>query len=1125
MDNSTIIYGKLEGFIRKYYTNELLRGILFFTGLGLLYFLFTLCLEYFLWLRPSGRTILFWAFVLVELFLLGRYILFPLSKLFKLQKGIGYDEASAIIGRHFSEVSDKLTNFLQLSRDDNKSELLLASIAQKAEALQPIPFTNAVNYRKNRKYLPLALLPLLFFFVFYISGNGNVLNQSLDRVVHFRTSYTPPAPFHFVVLNESLATEQGSDFVFRIRTIGRVIPEDATIFIGDESYSMESTEPGVFEYRFQKPSGAELFHVEANAIPSRDYELQVVAVPAISNFLMRVDFPSYLRRAPQLIKGTGNAVVPEGARITWNVSTVATGAMEWASDGSSYPFAKDGSRFSFSRTIQQPTDYQVLTSNDKVRHHERLNYQLSVIKDQFPSINVGNAPDSLKVAKDVLVGRVADDHGLSALHIVYYPQGKENQAKKAALPVRKELFDQFVFTFPANLPVEQGVSYEYYFEVSDNDAPHGYKKSRSSVFSDRIATDEEKEDQLFQQQNNTMNGLEKSVKEQNKQLNELDKLQNLTKQKDNLDFKDQKKVDDFIKRQEQQDKMMKEFSEKLKKNLDEFKTDKKDEFKEELKDRIEKNEKLSEETKKLLDQLKDLNDKIRQEELMEKMDQLKQSSKNQVKNLQQLVELTKRYYVQKKAEQLANKLKDLADKQEKLSNNDKENSPEKQNEIQKEFDKIQEDLKDLQKENQELKSPMDIPKAEETQKSIDEDMKNASDQLQKDNKAGAKPKQKSAARKMQQMSADMMQSMQSGEMEQMDEDVKMLRQILDNLVAYSFSQEDLMKDFRELKRSSPSYNKNLKRQQDLKQQFIHVDDSLFAMSLRNPKVGEAITEEVGNVHYNVDKSLENLVEGNVPKGVTNQQYATAAANRLADMLSDVMNGMQMSMSGMGQGKPKPGQGEGMQLPDIIQKQGELGEKMQKGMKPGQKPGDKPGEQSGEGEGEKEGDGKPGKDGKSGKQSGNGKGQSGQGEGENGEEGEGQAGEIMRIYKEQRQLREALERELEKNGMGGTGQNAVDQMKELEKQLLNKGFRNETLQRMFNAKQELLKLEKAMLQQGEEKKRQSQTNRKEFSNTATPIDPALQQYLNSIEILNRQTLPLRPNYDRKVQQYFKGDGDL
>jgi hypothetical protein len=63
----------------------------------------------------------------------------------------------------------------------------------------------------------------------------------------------------------------------------------------------------------------------------------------------------------------------------------------------------------------------------------------------------------------------------------------------------------------------------------------------------------------------------------------------------------------------------------------------------------------------------------------------------------------------------------------------------------------------------------------------------------------------------------------------------------------------------------------------------------------------------------------------------------------------------------------------------------------------------------------------------------------------------------------------------------------------------------------------LKLNSAVQQQGK-KKRQSESN-KEFNNDSKPLPDALLDYLNSIEILNRQSLPLRSNYNRKVQEYL------
>ena len=82
--------------------------------------------------------------------------------------------------------------------------------------------------------------------------------------------------------------------------------------------------------------------------------------------------------------------------------------------------------------------------------------------------------------------------------------------------------------------------------------------------------------------------------------------------------------------------------------------------------------------------------------------------------------------------------------------------------------------------------------------------------------------------------------------------------------------------------------------------------------------------------------------------------------------------------------------------------------------------------------------------------------------------------------------------------------------------------NEALQKALNLKYELLKLEKAVQQQGEEQKRQSETNKKEFNNTTNALPASLQEYIKSVEILNRQSLPLRSNYNQKVQEYFKAN---
>jgi hypothetical protein len=1100
------IYSKLEDFIKKFYTNELIKGTLLFIGLGLLYFIFTLLVEYFLWLPTTGRSILFCLFIGVEALLLIRFIAFPIFKLVKLQKGIDYEQAAIIIGNHFSEVQDKLLNFLQLANQNQNTELLSASIEQKAASLQPIPFSNAINFAKNKKFLPYTIAPIVLLIAFFVTGNSAVISNSLDRVVHFQTKYAPPAPFEFIVLNQSLTAQQYADFTLQIKTQGKVIPENVAIQIGNENYFLENTKPGVFQYTFSKLTKDIAFSLQANGIQSDDYLLNVVNVPTISNFEITLRYPSYLGKKAETIQGTGNAVVPEGTIVTWKINALATDKIQLKTNNQKSNFAATNQQFSISRKIVANLNYEIITANRQWENFEKLSYQIATIKDQFPSISVQTAPDSLKLKAKVLLGQISDDHGLSKLQVVFYSKDNPKAIRKANLSIKKQAVDQFIYSFPNGLVIDKGVNYEYYFEVFDNDVVNNFKSTKSVVFYHYEQTEEQKEDQQLKEQNENINSIEKSLHNQDKQIAELEKLQKTNKEKTNLDFKDQKKVEDFIKRQKQQDEMMKEFTKKLSENLEEFNPKKQDKEKEELLRRLEEAEKQSDKTEKLLKELEELSKKLEKEELFDKADKLKQNAKNQQQNLEQLVELTKRFYVEKKAEQLADKLDKLSDKQEKLANSEKENTAEKQSDINEAFKYIQKELQDLDQENKDLKDPLDIPNDKNEQEDVKKDLQKASDELNKNQPKKAQPKQKSAAAKMKEMSQKMAQAMDSGEMEQMQEDAKLLRQILDNLLAFSFDQERLIKTTNTAQTRSLELNKVLKKQQDLKQQFKHVDDSLFAVSSRNPRITEIILKELSDVHYNLDKTLESLADNNISKGASHQQYTLTAANRLADFLSNVQSQMNMDMQGQGQGKPKPGkgQGSGMQLPDIIKKQEGLGEKMKDGMKSGDKPGEQPGDKPGEG-----------------KQKGKtGKGSSGDENSEGDGGSEGNAGKVLDILKEQRQLRDALQKALEKEGMINQSMNALQQMKDIEKQLINKGFKNEVLQKMLNLKHELLKLENAIQQQGEDTKRQSNTNDKSFSNNAMPLSKELKEYINSVEILNRQSLPLQPNFNQKVQNYFK-----
>ncbi|MGC1631193.1 MAG: DUF4175 family protein, partial [Gelidibacter sp.] len=472
MDNFKTIQTKLEQFIKRYYTNDLLKGAILFFAIGLLYLLATLFIEYVLWLSPTTRTILFWLFVLVELALFGRFIIWPLTKLFKLQKGIDYIEASMIIGKHFPEVNDRLLNVLQLQKSSDQSELLLASIEQKSAELQPVPFKMAINFRKNVKYLKYAAIPILILLLTFITGHFNWFSDSYERVVNYRTAYEPPAPFEFFVINEKLDVLENKDFKLMVKTVGTIVPENAQIHYAGETYFLRQTNPGAFEFVFPRLNDGISFTLSANKVVSKSYQLNVVKVPTLVNFEIILYYPAYTNRVEEVLKSTGNVTIPEGTTITWKINTRETDQVIMYGKDTVVFDNKNKGNFETSKRLYSRMDYIISTSNQKLKDYENLPYTIEVIKDAYPELHIKVERDTIDNQSLYFYGQASDDYGLSKLQLVYYPKDSEEDKKTELIPITLSNFEEFISAFPNNLHLEEGITYELYFQVFDNDAIH-----------------------------------------------------------------------------------------------------------------------------------------------------------------------------------------------------------------------------------------------------------------------------------------------------------------------------------------------------------------------------------------------------------------------------------------------------------------------------------------------------------------------------------------------------------------------------------------------------------------------------------------------------------------------------
>jgi hypothetical protein len=1093
MQSSINIENKLALFYKKYYKNELIKGCIFFFSLGVLYLIITIYVESLLWLKPINRFVLFWLFIVIELLLFYKFILIPIIKLFKLKEGINNLDSSKIIGNHFPEIKDKLFNLLQLKQSNKTSELLIASIEQKSDELNPFRFSESISFQASLKYLKYILLPAAFFSLSLINGLNLDFTQSFNRVVNYQSEFSPPAPFTLSLQTSSLDVVEGQSHKVLITSKGKIVPNEVKIVYNNQTYFTKNEGKGVFSFTFLNVINPIDFYFESGVVSSPFYSINVIKTPLIKKVKIKLDYPYHTKKQDEIIENTGNLSLPEGTKVEWNIDSKQTESVSFIEGERRLFFNKlKSDNFNFRKTIISNLEYKISSSNTNLKDFETLSYKIKVVKDEYPTITIQTNIDSLYSGEALFAGKVSDDYGLKNLKVVFYDQSNIDKVIIVPIKLSKENTQTFFYQFPGPTTIEDGVDYEIYFQVSDNDIINGSKSATSKKYTFRKKTNDEVLQEQFKEQKESINTLENIFKNNSLDQEKLLKIQNELKNKKDPSWRDKNKIKKVIDRQKKYNEMIERQAEKLYEALDQNKQENKrnqsktDNLKQRIKELLK-----SEKQKRILTELQKLSEKINKEDLIKKAEKLAKNNKQQQRSLESLLELTKRFYVEEKTIQIANKLKELSKKQQNLFKA-QDVDLEKQKTIGREFKDVSKELDQLAKDNQALKNPMSLPDLEELEKEVKESLVKSEKKLYQKENVSAKKLQEKSSKKMQEMSKKMQNSISEMQSNSIDENIEDLRKILENLLIFSFKQEESLLRFKELSSGHPDFGEELAKQNQLKTYFEHVDDSLFVLSMRLPELTSKIQTELTNTHYNLDRSLENFAENRFDSGSANQQYVITSTNILSDFLSNLLSNLQNSKNSLG----NKGKKNSFSLPTLIEKQKGISEKLKNGLQKSKKKGQ---------------DGHEGGKGK--------KGSSGSKSTSKFNEG-GQSGDIFEIFKQQSYLRETLTKIMAKEGdSNGTFKKAIKSMEQLENEIINNGFTQSVLKRMQQLEYQLLKLNTALIQQGKEKNKKATPNTSNYKNNNLKQLQFKKQFYNQIEILNRQSLPLQQNFEKKVQKYF------
>lgn len=1088
------------------------KGIIIFVIILLATFIAFSLFEYFSYSNSVVRSILFYSFILLAVGIAVAYIILPALKISGLGKQLSNEEIAKIIGDHFDQIDDKLLNLFELQKQMERGDyasydLLSAAIDSKIDSFKAYSFVQAIPVQKTKRFALWMLLPIAIFLLLF-SIKKELFTEPTKRIVHYSEVYEKPAPYSFVVTNDSLKAFQYEDYTVNVKVEGSEVPDEVFIKYKNRNYKCQKNANSEFSYTFSNLQQNTEFQINTDEVTSTLYEIEVLPKPVMLGFNISLHYPSYLNKPDEVLENVSNLTVPEGTKITWNFITRNSDNLILMVDGHEKVISSEKDNYLVNVTASNSFTYSILNKNKFMTGKDTLTDEVTVIKDMYPDIYVQSQQDSAYHDRVYFKGNIKDDYGFTKLHFVYNKLDKDGKVISSGnvLPVKIQngvTIQDFYYYFDQGMfDLNPGEQIDYYFQVYDNDGVNGAKSTKSSVQTYRVRTMDEIENDLHQAEEQTKSDYSDLLQESKELAKEIEKMQQKMRQEKEMSWQDKKNLEKLMKDyQKLQEKIneLKQQQENHQQVENQYKNVNEDILKkqEELQKRMD--EILSDEMKQMMKELEKMMQDMNKDQIQQQMEKMKLSTEDINESLDQQLQLYKQLEVEKKLNEAVQKMRDLADElrknAEKTENkqNTKESLQKSQQELQKKYDQVKKDIQDMKKLNNELEDPTKFKDNQELQRDADQNMQQSLQNLEKNNRSKSADNQKKAADDIEQMAEQIEQDFNESELESITEDIATIRQIMDNLVKISFDQENILKRAQKMNSMSAAVSDLMKNQFNVKQNMAHIEDSLNALARRQAAVKPFIQKEVTKIQSNIESAQTELQNRRISNASKNQQFALTSMNNLALMLMESMKDMQeqqkkseskCNKSGNGScnkagGKGKPKKTSARELQQQLNRQMEA---MKKSMEQQAK------------------------------------------QGQTGKPQQSMSEQFAKMAAQQEAIRKMLQDyQSELKQQNGVGDKALDKliedMQKTEKDLVNRQINQQTINRQKDIETRLLQSERADMEREKDKERKSNEAR-QVPNLNPPKEWKIdREQSQQNEMLRSVPANLNYYYKSKANNYF------
>ncbi len=931
---------KLNSYIRKFYFYQLIRGLILFVLLIVVYYSLLSSLEYFNYFNPTVKLFIVVVTLSFTLFIFIYFLVLPGIKLFGIGKRITYYDVSRQLSVTFPEIKDKLINIVELENESNSiysPELKKASIDQKIDELKIFSFSDSIKFKDLKVVFALFLSVLILFLVAFLFS-PDFFKESSVRLIHFQQKFEKPASYIFTLENKDLEIVTGESIDLKLRCSGNELPEMMYINFSGNNYLM-NREDGLYKYTIENVNSSISFYFTDKKYVSEIYKIIVLNKPFISSFSVDIQPPSYTNLSYENLKNIGDLKIASGTIIKWNFTTVDTDSLTVLfNDGSRLEGKKNGNIFEVVKTFYTDAEYRISIRNSKLKDDNNLVYKIQTISDLYPEIKVVQVNDSMDFKIFHFKGNIVDDYGFNKLDFTISAEGKDSSI---TIPVTPFLLNQdFYYTFDFESVKTFGKSFRYYFSVYDNDFVNHFKKTISETFTFTFPDYQE----ILAKENSDQNSIDQLFKKSSKLTEEL--------QQEFKDFK-MKQINSTLSEWEKFQTVKDIMSKKtdLENVLNQIKQQNKDannflnSFSEEKSEILKKQQQIdellkdvfSDDLKKLFDEFNELAKQFDPKKFDQLSKEMDTSLDDLAKQLDKNVQLLKKMKVEQKVERVIEELKNLAisekanlEKLEKRSDLIQINQDEKENESL--LKNLENDYNGALEINKALEKPMNLFNFDSEFSTIKDSYSKVLDDSEKGNKRKTSSEMEKNGKSIDQLVFAMDQMLKNTKNMQNKANIEDIKQILDNLIIVSFDQENILNKFNTIDFNNPLVNDLKIKQNNLQGQVVFVKDSLYALAKRTPEISSVINKEMLGLESSVGSAFDNLESGNIGASRMYQQYGMTAANNLALFLSEALENIKEqeknSMPGDGDCDKPGGKGSKPGMKSLKDSQASIKEQLQ-----------------------------------------------------------------------------------------------------------------------------------------------------------------------------------------------------